>query len=349
MSEFLEKDFLNNSVHEWLIALLIVTGGFFLAKLLYLFLNKLIAKLSRKTDTKADDVIIDMVEEPFVFAIVITGFWYATEHLSIADYIIEYRSKVFYFLITFNIAWIVVRIIDAIMVEILTPLASATESELDDQLIPIVRKTLKWIIWIVAIVVALNNAGYDVGALIAGLGIGGLALAMAAKDSVANLFGGITVFMAKPFVIKDRVKVAGYDGRIKEIGIRSTQLVTMEGRTVTIPNSKFIDSAIENVTSEPARKIITNIGLAYTTKPDKMIEAQEIIREILISKTEIEKETLQIFMAGFGGYALELTFIYWVLPEADVPVVQNAVNLEILTKFDKINIEYAIIPVLPAK
>ena len=91
-----------------------------------------------------------------------------------------------------------------------------------------------------AIILGLNNAGYDVGAIVAGLGIGGLALALAAQDSVKNLFGGFTIFVDKPFKVKDRIKISGFDGAVEEIGIRSTRIRTLDGRMVTIPNSKFL-------------------------------------------------------------------------------------------------------------
>lgn len=105
-------------------------------------------------------------------------------------------------------------------------------------------------------IVALNNAGYDVGALIAGLGIGGLALAMAARDTVSNVFGGFTIFTDRPFTLNDRIKVSGFDGTVDEIGIRSTRLRTLAGTLVTIPNSTFSESAVENVSAEPSRKVV---------------------------------------------------------------------------------------------
>ena len=97
------------------------------------------------------------------------------------------------------------------------------------------------------LIVALNNAGYDIGALIAGLGVGGLALAIAAKDTVANIFGSVTIFADRPFVIGDRVRIKGHDGVVRDIGIRSTRLETRDGPMVTIPNATFADSAVEDV------------------------------------------------------------------------------------------------------
>jgi MscS family membrane protein len=95
-----------------------------------------------------------------------------------------------------------------------------------------------------------------VGALIAGLGIGGLALAMAARDTVSNVFGGFTIFTDRPFTLNDRIKVSGFDGTVDEIGIRSTRLRTLAGTLVTIPNSTFSESAVENVSAEPSRKVV---------------------------------------------------------------------------------------------
>lgn len=340
MPEFLDKTFYGNTILEWLIALLIVAASFSLAKIVYWIFSQIIKKITLKTKSKLDDIIIDMIEEPLVLAIVITGFWYGSEYLKLSDGFIEFRTKVFYILITFNIAWFVVRLLDAIIVEYLTPLVEKSDGDLDDQLLPIIRKSLKTIIWIIAVVVGLNNAGYDVGALIAGLGIGGLALAMAAKDSVANLFGGVMIFTDKPFILKDRIKIAGVDGVVKEIGVRSTRLTTLEGRTVTIPNSKFTDSVIENITSEPSRKIVITLGLTYDTSPENMNKAQEIIKDA-INKNESTEDAVTVGFTGFGSFSLDILVVYYIKSGEDIVTTQNNINLEILSNFNKEKIEFA--------
>ena len=134
------------------------------------------------------------------------------------------------------------------------------------------------IIIFAAVILAIQNAGYDVGALLAGLGIGGLALAMAAKDTVANIFGGFTILTDKPFTINDRIQVSGFDGWIREVGLRSSRLETLAGRIVTIPNSIFSDTPVENISAEPSRKVAVNLGLTYDTTPDQMEEAMNILK-----------------------------------------------------------------------
>ncbi len=340
MTEFFEKTFYNNTIAEWAIALGIMAATFMLAKIVFWVLSQVVKKAAAKTKTKLDDIIVDMVEEPVVFAILIAGFWYSVGYLNTTAGVDDFTLKVLYILITFNVAWFIVRLIDALLVEYLSPLVEKSDSDLDDQLLPVIRKVMKAVFWTIAIVVGLNNAGYDVGALIAGLGIGGLAFAMAAKDSVANLFGGITVFTDKPFVINDRIKILGFDGSVKEIGIRSTKLVTLEGRRVTIPNSVFIDSAIENVTSEPSRKVPMALGLTYDTSHEDVEKALEILKGIAKTNTSLEENHVAIF-SGFGDFSLNITFIYWIKPGEDNFAIQNVINFEILKQFNEAKLDFA--------
>jgi MscS family membrane protein len=231
-------------------------------------------------------------------------------------------------------------VIDAVIREYVVPLTQKTEGDFDDQIVPIIRKAIRAAIWILGIIIALNNAGYNVGALLAGLGIGGLALAMAAKDTVANIFGGITIFTDKPFTINDRVKINGFDGTITEIGIRSTRLKTLENRIVTIPNSKFTDGMVENVSSEPHRKIVLKLGLTYDTTADKIQNGMKALREIVDNNDQLEENAV-ISFTEFGDFALGILFIYYIKKEGDIMGAQTEVNMEIKKQFEKLGIEMA--------
>ncbi|MCB0410493.1 MAG: mechanosensitive ion channel, partial [Flavobacteriales bacterium] len=230
MKEFLAKEFYHNTVGDWFISLLIILGAVIVGKILYWFFGKVVKQLTSKTKTRLDDILVDMIEEPIVLAITIAGLWVGLHRLEFTDWWQIWMGKIYHILLAINITWFIARLVDAIIEEYVVPLTEKTESDLDDQILPIVKKGLRSVIWILGVIVALNNAGYDVGALIAGLGIGGLALAMAAKDSVSNIFGGIMVFTDKPFKVGDRIKIGGYDGVITEIGIRTSRLRTLEGR-----------------------------------------------------------------------------------------------------------------------
>lgn len=340
MSDFFEKTFYNNTLAEWGLSLLIILGSIVLGKVLYWAVGKFIKKLTRKTKTRLDDLMVDMLEEPVIFALTIAGIWIGVARLDFGEGVDNWIEKVFYVLITINVTWLLSRVVDALIEEYIVPITEKSESDLDDQLIPIIRKGLRVTIWILGIITALNNAGFNVGALVAGLGIGGIGLALAAKDSVSNFFGGITVFADKPFKIGDRVQIGGYDGTIEEIGLRSSRLRTLPGRLVTIPNSQFIDSMVENVSNEPARRIYLNLGLVYGTSADKMEEAMAICREIAESNPKVENE-IKLGFDSFGDFSLGINFSYYINKGEINLEIQSAINLAILRKFEAAGLEMA--------
>jgi len=341
MQYFFEKTYYENTIGEWVLALLIVAGALILAKILYWLTGHLLKRLASRTKSQFDDILIDMLEEPIVAAIGIGGFWYALSTLNMSEDVSAFFHNVFYAAIVFDVSWLIIRVIDALIIKYIKPFVDKSDGDLDDQLLPIFRKSLKTVIWTVAVIVGLNNAGYDVGALLAGLGLGGLAMAMAAKDSVSNLFGGLTVFMDKPFKIGDRIKIGSFDGKVIEIGMRSTRLRTLEGRLVTIPNKEFTESYIENVSSEPSRKIFLKLALSPGTKPEQIENALSILRQLNANHAK----TTDFCDAGFenfGEYSLNLLFVYYIIPNTDLFSVQTEINLEILKQFHAAGLEFAL-------
>jgi len=341
MSDFFSKTFYNNTVGEWAISFAIILASIIIAKLLYFIISKTFKQFTKKTKTKIDDIIIDNIEEPMVFAIIIAGIWYGIDFLNLTKGLGNFVEKVYYILIVFNIAWLTTRLFDALVKEYLKPLVEKSESDLDDQLLPIAVKSIKIIVWTLALIIGLNNAGYDVGALIAGLGIGGLALAMAAKDSVANLFGGFTIFTDKPFTIHDRIKVSGFDGTVEEIGIRSTRLKTLEGRMVTIPNATFSNGTIENVSSEAARKMVIDLGLTYDTTPEDMEKAMQILKDIALANSNLDKDNITTAFTSFGDSAMIIRLVYYIIKGGDIYGVMTEINMEILKKFNQAKLDFA--------
>ena len=337
---FFSKGFYGNTFSQWLIALLIIVASVIIGRSLYWLIKNYVRRLTSRTKTKLDNIIVDMIEEPLVFAIVLAGIWFGLSTLTFSETITEWIPKAYYILIIFNIAWLITRLLDSLISEYLVPITEESKTDLDEQLLPIARKGLKTIIWIIAIIVAINNAGYEVGPLLAGLGIGGLAFALAAQDTVSNLFGGFTVLTDKPFKLDDRVKIAGFDGTVKEIGIRSSRLVTLEGRLVTIPNSNFTKSPIENISSEPSRKVVLNLGLTYDTNDKQMELAMNLLKEIAGNSENVEEKVLTGFN-GFGDFSLNIVFIYYIKKDSDILATQTQMNLEILKKFNENKLEFA--------
>lgn len=333
--------FYDNTIQQWLIAFGIVVAAVLVGKTVYWFFQNFARKVTAKTQTKLDDIILDMIEEPIVVIVTVFGFWTAVNTLTIdSDKLATFLGHVMQGAITLSFAWLIARLIDSLIQEYLLPLAAKTESDLDDQLLPIFRKGAKLTIWIVGVIVALNNAGYDVAALLAGLGVGGLALAIAAQDTVANIFGGATIFADRPFVLGDRIKISGFDGVIREIGLRSTRLETRDGPLVTIPNSTFAGSPVENITAGPGRRVVAELGLVYDTAPEQIDQAMAMLHQIS-ADTEGIHDNVNISFSSFGDSALVIRYAYFIDHEASFRGVQNAVNMAILKQFNAAGLDFA--------
>ena len=338
--EIIHQEFYGNSILNWGIAVGILILSFVVVKMLYWIFSNVIRRLTSKTKTNLDDVLIDKLEKPLTYLVLILGYWISIHYLVFKEEVEIVLENAAYFLLVIDVTAILSRIVDALISEVIMPITEKSDSSFDNQLIPVIQKGVRSIIWILGIIIGLDNIGFDITAMIAGLGIGGLALALAAQDSVKNIFAGIMIFLDKPFRIKDRIQVDGFDGIVEEVGLRSTRLRTLEGRIVTIPNSRFTDNSVTNVTSQPTLKVKLNLGLTYDTDENQMQKAIDILEEIVKDQEAITDDYAAGFN-GFGDFSLNILFIYYVKPDSHWLDTQTLVNKEILRRFNKEGLEFA--------
>ena len=338
--EVLHQEFYGNSILNWAIAVGILLLSFLVVKVLYWIFSNIISRLTSKTKTNLDDVLIDKLEKPLTYLVLILGYWISIHYLVFKEEVELVLENVAYFLLVIDVTAILSRIVDALITEIIMPISEKSDSSFDNQLIPVIQKGVRSIIWILGLIIGLDNIGFDITAMIAGLGIGGLALALAAQDSVKNIFAGIMIFLDKPFRIKDRIQVDGFDGIVEEVGLRSTRLRTLEGRIVTIPNSRFTDNSVTNVTSQPTLKVKLNLGLTYDTDEVQMQKAIDILEDIVKNQEAITDDYAAGFN-GFGDFSLNILFIYYVKPDSHWLDTQTLVNKEVLRRFNKEGLEFA--------
>ena len=338
--EVIHQEFYGNSILNWAIAVGILILSFVVVKMLYWIFSNVIRRLTSKTKTNLDDVLIDKLEKPLTYLVLILGYWISIHYLVFKVNVELVLENVAYFLLVIDFTAMLSRIVDALITEIIMPISEKSDSSFDNQLIPVIQKGVRSIIWILGIIIGLDNIGFDITAMIAGLGIGGLALALAAQDSVKNIFAGIMIFLDKPFRIKDRIQVDGFDGIVEEVGLRSTRLRTLEGRIVTIPNSRFTDNSVTNVTSQPTLKVKLNLGLIYDTDEVQMQKAIDILEDIVKNQEAITDDYAAGFN-GFGDFSLNILFIYYVKPDSHWLDTQTLVNKEILRRFNKEGLEFA--------
>jgi MscS family membrane protein len=246
--------------------------------------------------------------------------------------------------VTIAIFWFILRLV-GILDMYLKRWAAATESTIDDMLVPIVGKTLRlFIIVIGGIIIIQNITGLKIGPLLASLGIGGLAVALAAKDSIANFFGTLTILFDKPFQVGQRITIDKYDGTVENVGFRSTQIRTLTGHLVTIPNEKLVNSSVENIGERPHIRWLTNIGITYDTPPDKVEKAVQIIREILENHEGMQEDfPPRVFFNGFNDWSLNIMVVVWYHPPNywDYQAWQQKTCLEIMRRFEAEDVDFA--------
>jgi len=331
--------YFGNSLSAWLIALAYVVGSVIVARIVYSIFSKVVKKYTASTENELDDIIADQIEEPISLAFVLLGFWLAYTSL-VFDGSGDTIRQIFEVAIIIDITWLASRLLDAIVESLLARSAARSESSMINQIGPILRKTVRSVVWILGVITAMNNAGFDVAAMLAGVGIGGLAMAMAAKDFVANIFGGITVFVDKPFKVGDRIVVNGIDGTVQEIGIRSSRIITLQGRMVTIPNNSFTNSPVENITAEPSRKVSITLGLTYDTSPEKVQIAVDILKQIVGDHTETEND-FTVWFSSFGDFSLNVSCTYYINKSGHWANTPSEINMFILEKFNAEKLDFA--------
>ncbi|KYC46143.1 MAG: Small-conductance mechanosensitive channel MscMJ [Candidatus Methanofastidiosum methylothiophilum] len=343
INSLLSQTYFDNTLISYLIFFLVTAGFVVIGKTVYYFSKTLLKKIAKKTQTKFDDILVDMVEEPLVIFIVIFGLMLGWGFLSFPNYpmIPKYFGHIVYMIVALNVAWFISRFLDSLIENYLLPLTQKTKTDLDDHLLPIIRKVISVIVFGIAIITILDEFGIEIGPMLAGLGIGGLAFALASKDLISNLFGSTTVLFDKPFFLGERIKVGSYDGTVKEIGIRTTQIETLEGSIVFIPNSKFTQTEVENISRQWARRMKMTIGLTYNMNSEKIKKAKELIREAVLSEEGTSKERIMINFTEFGDFSKNIMVIYWVTNKPNYFEIVDRINLKIMESFEKHKIEFA--------
>lgn len=190
--------------------------------------------------------------------------------------------------------------------------ADRTPSKLDDQLVPLVRQAAQVLVLVLGVVFLADELGFDVWKLAAGVGIGGLAFALAAQDTVANLFGSVNIFVDKPFQIGDWVVIGEVEGIVEEVGFRSTRVRTFYNSVVTIPNSRITNANVDNYGMRHRRRVKYEVGLALDTPPEKLQAFVEGARAVLAAHPKVQN-TYELHVHGFGASSIQVLVYYHVI------------------------------------
>ncbi len=222
--------------------------------------------------------------------------------------------------------------------------AGKTEGKLDDQLVPMVGRVLKVAVVALGIVFVLQNQGVEVASLLAGLGIGGIAFALAAKDTVENLFGSLTIFLDRPFQIGDWIVVDDkWEGVVEEVGLRSTRIRSFGKSMISVPNAKVGNSPINNMGQRPFRRQTTTVGVEYGTPTDKLEALVAKMNAIVMEHPETWKGTCEIHFKDFGSSSLDI-MVYFFIEAPDWHrelQVRQAIFIQFMKAAEELGIGFA--------
>jgi MscS family membrane protein len=337
----LEMTFFNNTLLQYFIFFSILSGAIIVGKIAYYLIKNFIKVLTKKTETVADDMLIEVCEHPAIFLIFIIGFYIAYKTLTLTEAVEHTFFNIVLVMIIFNLTWFFTRLIDGLIKYYLVPFSQKTQTDLDDALIPILRRLSKIILIFIAAIIVLDKFGYNVASLVAGLGIGGLAVALAAQETLSNVFGGITILTDRPFTLGDRIKVSGNDGFVKEIGMRSTKITTLDGSELVVPNATIAKEVIENVTRERERRIRTVIGVVYETPTKKLEKFREIVKKIISEQEGVVNGKCDVLFDEYADSSLNFVVVYWITELLKIPDIKSEVNFKIKEACEKEGIEFA--------
>lgn len=297
------------SAFDLVLAFLLILAGFAARAILNAVVIHRLEGLAGKTETEADDEAVKALVYPLGMILPVAGVYLGLRRLlRVVPAWVDNGDRVFMVVSVLVVTWTAFKMADAGAV-LLKELADKTDSRLDDQIVPLLRKTTKAFIAVLAFVLIAQNLGYSVSGLLAGLGIGGLALAMASKDTLANLFGSLMILIDRPFHVGDWITFPGGDGVVEEIGLRSTRVRTFAKTVVSIPNQELANATVENHSLMPKRRIKYTVGVQYDSTVDQVKTLVARIEEYLKSNPDIDQEFMLVKFTEFNASSLDI-FVY---------------------------------------
>ncbi|HEY0946496.1 MAG TPA: mechanosensitive ion channel family protein [Opitutaceae bacterium] len=297
-----------NTWQHYSIAALLLVGSFLLRRVVVTMVFALFRKLAARTRTTLDDKLFPAIEEPAKLFILVVGAFAALKVLKLApetDHAIRYVSTLAF---SFVVFWFLLRAFNAILDHLQE--VTRTRQMGVAAFMPWIKKTLVVIFFIFGVLMIAQSLGADVKAFLAGLGIGGLAFALAAQDTIANVFGSVVVAVDQPFKIGEFVRIGSFLGMVEDIGLRSTRLRALDKSFVTIPNKTVAAEGITNLSRFTQRRAEQVIGLTYDTTREQMAAIVEDFRQIILGDDYVDPTSVLVYFRDFSASSLDIWIVY---------------------------------------
>lgn len=338
MNVFQTTRFLGNPLSSWLI----VIGGIILAIILLKITRTVILKklrnLSAKTKVTFDDFIIEILEKTFVPVLYFSAIYAGLNYLDLPDKVNSVANVIMLIICTFYVLRLINSVIQYLILNVLKQQDEADTKQRQAKGLLIIVKV---VIWLFGIVFLLDNFGYNVSTIVAGLGIGGIAVALAAQTVLGDVFSYFSILFDRPFEIGDFIIVGDKLGVVEHIGIKTTRLKSLEGDQLICSNKDLTDSRIHNFKRMEKRRVAFTIGVTYQTSATSLNDIPEIVKQIILNDQHVNYDRGHLI--SFGDSSINYEFVYFI-PSPDFALfkdIQQRILLNIYTEFEKREIEFA--------
>jgi len=335
----LDQIYYHNTIREWIYALLAVVFIFFVIRIFKAILFRQINRITSKTAAQWDDLVPGLINKIKLFFLIAIALYVGTRLLTLPEPISNFIYKTVGMVLLIQIGILTSEIIRFW-------LDWYRKKKIEDRADAVTTVTsvgfiVKLLIWLIILLIALDNLGVNVSALIAGLGVGGIAVALAVQNILGDLFASFSIVLDKPFVIGDFIIVDNFLGTIEHIGLKTTRVRSLSGEQLIFSNTDLLKTRIRNYKRMNERRVVFSIGVVYQTSCEKLIKIPEVIRSIICQKDQTRFD--RAHFKEYGPYSLIFEIVYWIGdPDYNIYMeTQQAINLEIFQKFETEKIEFA--------
>jgi small-conductance mechanosensitive channel len=329
-----------NTAYDYLVAVIIFITLLVILKIFQVIILARLRQLAKKTRTDFDDALIEIftkIKPPFYFFIAL---YFALRPLTVIPVV----NTVIKVLVLVAIVYEVIRAIERLISYFISK--TIDQGEEPDQaqkeaMLKTLRIVVSGILWLIGLLLILSNLGINVNSLIASLGIGGIAIALAVQNILGDLFSSFSIYLDKPFQVGDFIVVGEYNGTVERIGLKTTRLRTLQGEELVIANKELTSSRIQNFKRMEKRRVVFSLGIVYGTKIEKLKKIPAIITEVFekIDQADLDR----CHFESYGDFSLNYQIVFFVNSAAynDYMDIRQAINLEIYDRFAKEKIEFA--------
>ncbi len=336
--DFINRVYFENRILDYIISLSIILLSFVFLKIFATVVIHHLSKLAKKTETKLDDFIIKIIKKFFMPIFLIGSVYFGIIFLTVPGNILKVVNII---VLSFVIIFIIRLVIEVIEFLLRNYWIKSENTEAVSGTIKVLLPAIKVVVWTLGFVFLLSNLGVNISAMLAGLGISGIAIALATQSIFRDIFNYFVIIFDQPFIVGDYVVLGDYMGTIQQIGLKSTRIKSLSGEQIILSNSDISESRMRNFKRMESRRVACQIGVTYETGLDQLKEIPKIIEKV-VNNTEGAKFDRAHFSI-YGDFSLIIDVVYYVLSGdyAKYMDIRQKINFEIKEEFDRRGIEFA--------